>query len=221
MPTVKAVAAALMDIPGLMWHIVVADNASTDETAKRVLSSGLPYVSVLSVPGKGKGRAIRAAALESQGADIFGFIDADLSADPAAIRNLIWHIERGYDIAIGSRLLNRQGVRRGRLRTASSLLFNALRKSMLGIAVADSQCGLKLMNRKGIEILRHCKEDTWFLDIEFLACAQRRGMRVVEVPIQWDEHHYPDRVSKLSMVRDGASVLQAFMRIKNRMRNLS
>ncbi len=221
MPTVEAVARELFAIPGISWHIVVADNASTDKTAQNIREKKFPYATVLSVPGKGKGLAIRSAALEAGDADIFGFIDADLSAHPSSIRFLLDDIKKGADLAIGSRLLDRRSVRRGALRTLSSVAFNAARKVLLGIDVADSQCGLKLMNRKGMGILSVCKEDTWFLDIELLAYAQNRGMRVVEVPIQWDEHHYPGRTSKLSMVRDGAGVLQAFLRIKNRMRNLS
>lgn len=216
-PTVETVARVLMDIPDISWHIVVADNASSDQTAAKVRSLGRPDVSVLSIPGKGKGRAIR-AAVQYADADVFGFIDADLSAHPNNIKDLLKAIESEADIAIGSRLLNPRAVTRGYLRTLSSKLFNVARKQLLGIRVADSQCGLKVMNRRGIKVLKMCREDTWFLDVELLARMQQRGLRIAELPISWDENHYEGRVSKLSVVRDGFGALQAFFRIRRNIR---
>ncbi len=216
-PTIRAIEEVLQGIPEVAWHILVADNASSDKTVQRVRELDHPHVSVINISQKGKGRAIRIAA-ETPDADIFGFIDADLSAHPTSILHLLEALQDGADIAIGSRLLNPVAVRRGLLRTSSSRLFNAARKWSLGIDVVDSQCGLKLMNRKGIEILKLCKEDTWFLDIELLARAQKRGLRIAEIPIAWNEHHYEGRSSKLSLVRDGLGALRAFWRIRNNIR---
>jgi hypothetical protein len=76
------------------------------------------------------------------------------------------------------------------------------------------------MNRRGTSLLKECKENTWFLDIELLARADRAGLAVVEVPIPWEEERYEGRTSKLSLVRGGAGTLQAFWRIKKRLSNL-
>ena len=102
-PTVEAIAHELFLLPGMEWHIVVADNASTDGTARRLREKNFPYASVLFVAQKGKGRAIRESA-EYADADLFCFIDADLSADPAYIAHLLREIRQGADVAFGSRL---------------------------------------------------------------------------------------------------------------------
>lgn len=215
-PTVHEVANALNAVGSLSWHVVVADNASVDGTASVLAKAAIPFVSVITSNKKGKGAAIRAAAELAQDADYFGFIDADLSADPKFIAALLAECKAGADIAIGSRLLKPNMVKRGMLRTVSSKLFNLLRHLLLGVRVADSQCGLKIMNRRGLLVLRKCKEKKWFLDMELLARAQKQGLHIAEVPIAWDEHHYKNRKSKLSLVRDGVAAISAMMRIKTR-----
>ena len=193
--------------------VTVADNASTDGTAD--IAKGIEGVSVLSIPVRGKGAAVIAAALHSH-AEFFGFIDADLSADPADIIPVLSLVERGdCDIAIGSRLLDSTAVNRGMLRTMSSRAFNLLRKMIVGVdAVEDTQCGLKFMNARGREILASCTETGWFLDIEFLARAERAGLRIKEVPIHWNEHRFKDRKSKLALFRDSIAAVRAMIRIR-------
>jgi glycosyltransferase involved in cell wall biosynthesis len=217
-PTLETLANTLSKIPGLSWHVLVADNASTDNTAQKVRELALDNVSVLVLTKKGKGLAVRAAVEFVQDADLFGFIDADLSAQPSSIPLLLEAIKEGADIAIGSRLLHPARVRRGFFRTVSSKLFNRIRFFMLGINVVDSQCGLKIMNKKGMQVLRECSEDTWFFDMELLARAQKKGLHISELPIVWEENYYPQRKSKLSVWRDGIGALGAMLRIRKKVR---
>jgi glycosyltransferase involved in cell wall biosynthesis len=192
--------------------VTVSDNASTDGTAR--IAQGIEGVSAMSISTRGKGAAVVAAARRSN-ADIFGFIDADLSASPADIISLLSLVKRGEcDIAIGSRLLDTGIVNRGIFRTFSSRIFNILRRMIVGIAVEDTQCGLKLMNAKGREILAQCMETGWFFDIEFLMRAQRAGLHILEVPIHWNEHRFPGRAGKLNHFRDGIEAIRAMLRIR-------
>ncbi len=207
--SVAAVQAALSRFSDA--HIIVVDNASTDATAGRAAVTG---AQVLSISIKGKGAAVVAAAAQSS-ADMFGFIDADLSADPADIAGLVELILRGEcDIAIGSRLMDTRIVARTFLRTLSSRIFNLLRYLLIGVKVHDTQCGLKLMNRKGTAVLAACSETGWFFDMEFLARAEKQGLRIKEVPVHWDEHRFPERQSKLRMLRDGFGAVAAMLRIR-------
>lgn len=195
-------------------RITVVDNASTDATAERAKEAG---ARVLSIPIKGKGAAVVAAAKESD-ADMFVFIDADLSADPEDIAPLVETVLRGEcDIAIGSRLMDTDIVERAFFRTLSSHLFNLARRTLIGIRAQDSQCGLKVMNRKGTALLAACRETGWFFDIEFLARAEKNGLIIKEVPVHWDEHRFPDRQSKLRMTRDGFAAFTAMMRIRGQL----
>jgi len=196
--------------------VTVADNASTDATAE--IARSVVGVSVLSIPVRGKGAAVVEAARRSS-ADVFGFLDADLSADTADIITLLTLVEKGAcDIAIGSRLLDTGLVDRGKFRTLGSKLFNLVRKVLLGIAVQDTQCGLKVMNARGREVLARCAEQGWFFDIEFLARAERAGLRISEVPIRWREQRFAGRESKLHLFRDGVMAIAAMLRIRRQIR---
>lgn len=193
-------------------NIVVVDNASRDETAARATDAG---AAVLIVRTPGKGAAVITCAQGSD-ADVFGFIDADLSADPAHIPTFVRMISDGdYDVVIGSRLLDTSGVRRSMFRTVSSRAFNSFRKALLGIRVHDTQCGLKVMNARGRAVLALCEERGWFFDMEFLARAEKDGLKIREVPVHWDEHRFHGRKSKLR-VRDGFGALLAMVRIRTR-----
>ncbi len=204
----------------LDWRIVVADNASTDGTAEVVEGMGDPRMQVMRIAEKGKGRAIVHTAMRSS-TQLFGFIDADLSADPADILPLLAPILADEaDVVVGSRLLDTRVVARGPLRTLSSRVFNYARHAIVGISVSDSQCGLKVMNARGREVLSACTETGWFLDIEFLARAERAGLRIREVPVHWNEEAFVGRVSKLRLVRDGIGAIVAMVRIRARLAKL-
>lgn len=217
----KIIKESLMQICGALagtkdaeWNVIVADNASSDGTGDIVRLFPDPRVSWMRVEKKGKGIAIIEAARRST-SDFFGFIDADLSANPYDIIPMLTAVSNDEaDIVVGSRLLDTQFVQRSILRSASSTLFNWFRRAFLGVNVVDSQCGLKVMNARAREILRSCMEIGWFLDIEFLAKAERAGLRIREVPVHWNEQQFKGRVSKLRILRDGFGALGAMARIR-------
>lgn len=196
------------------WRIIVADNGSTDGTADIVEALHRPRVRVLSIKERGKGAAIIAAARTSD-ADLFGFIDADLSADPRDLGAFVRLItDDTADIVIGSRLIDTRLVRRSFLRSLTSRLFNLLRKSILGIHVVDSQCGLKVMNARSREMLAQCTEKGWFLDLEFLRRAEIAGLSIREIPVHWNEEQLAGHASKLRVVPDALGALRAMVRIR-------
>lgn len=206
--TVREVASVLARSGVQGWVVTVADNGSTDGTAEAVHGAGIERVRVLRVGGKGKGRAIRECATSSQ-ADIFGFIDADLSASPEHIPEFLAELEQGADLVIGSRLKDVSMVDRGLLRTFSSHMFNWYAEQQLSLGVTDTQCGLKIMNAGVRDLLKESTQDTWFLDLELLLLARLRGHVVSELPVRWQEYRYEERKSKLSMVRDGFRATRA------------
>jgi glycosyltransferase involved in cell wall biosynthesis len=209
--TLKTITDFCRSVPQHQWRIVVADNGSTDDTIK--CAKRISNVFVIEVKTRGKGAAVVEAVKQSD-SDIFCYIDADLSASPKSLPELIKLVERGTDIAIGSRLLDTSKLQRSFLRTFSSRLFNFFRKIVLGVDVTDTQCGLKALNKKGQAILASCVETGWFFDIELLAKAERAGLTVKEVAIPWQENFYPDRVSKLHVLRDGIKGVIAMLRIR-------
>lgn len=217
---------------GIDWQITVAINGTTDDTLQRVeefkIQNSKSKIQTLSCPEAGKGAAIRFAAQNSQ-ADIFGFIDADLSADPDMISPMVRKITDGQatvarerrgqaDIVIGSRLADNRTTNRSWPRTLSSQFFNLMSRLILGLKVKDAQCGLKVMNSRAKAILVNCQEKGWFLDIEFLARIAQDGFRVVEVPVPWIEFRYAMRQSQISMFKDGLGAMVAMWRIRRRLK---
>jgi glycosyltransferase involved in cell wall biosynthesis len=170
------------------WRIVIADNASTDATPEvaRALAAELPSVEVLHLPLKGRGRALRAAWLRSD-ADVLCYMDVDLSTDLRALLPLVAPLVSGHsDLAIGSRLARGSHVVRGAKRELISRLYNRLLHVTLGARFTDAQCGFKAIRADAARrLLPGVGDDSWFFDTELLVAAQRAGLRIHEVPVDW------------------------------------
>ncbi len=215
--TILVLKSTLARLPGeVLWEIVIADNGSTDDTHNKVTSILSKEIRFLSIGEKGKGIAIRKTAELCRG-DIFGFIDADLSANPDSIHKMVQIITQNQaDIVIGSRFMDEKLVNRGFFRRFTSRIFNVIQYVFFGLDIKDTQCGLKLMNTKAVQVLLECKESTWFLDLEFLYMSKKSKLRISEIPVIWTEFFYKNRVAKLNVLRDGIYAIIAFIRIKIR-----
>ncbi len=199
-----------------MWEIIVVDNASTDATRDVILKACVPNVSLITLSEKGKGRALRAGFAVATGS-LVGFTDADLSVPPHEIVNAFFEFKNNnnVDVVIGSRF-HVKSTHDGRewWRTSSSHVFNALACIIVGVHASDTQCPLKVMNKEGTRILLATKENTWFLDLEFIALLESLHTPFIEVPVSWDEHRYLGRASKLSFMKDGLGACIAMVRIR-------
>ena len=170
------------------WRIVIADNASTDATLAiaRALASELPDTDVLNLHLKGRGRALREAWSRSD-ADVVCYMDVDLSTDLRALLPLVAGLISGHsDVAIGTRLAAGSRVERGRKREVISRCYNKLLRLVLGAKFSDAQCGFKAMRADVAQRLLPAIEDNgWFFDTELLVLAQRQGLRIHEVAVDW------------------------------------
>jgi putative flippase GtrA len=170
------------------WRITIADNASTDGTlaVARRLEHELPGVGVLHLPAKGRGRALRAAWSRSE-AEVACYMDVDLSTDLRALLPLVAPLVSGHsELAIGTRLAPGSRVTRGPKRELISRAYNRLLRTAVRARFSDAQCGFKAGRTDALrELLPDVRDDAWFFDTELLVLAQRRGMRVHEVPVDW------------------------------------
>lgn len=195
------------------WRIVVADNASVDNTlavAKR-LSSLYQEVDYIHLDQKGRGRALRRAWLESD-ADVVGYMDVDLSTELEAFPPLIdGLIVEGYDVAIGSRLKKGAVVERQLKREIISRFYNLLIKLMFWNKFSDAQCGFKALTRKAVEdLVPVVKDEGWFFDSELLLRAEQKGYRIYEVPVKWIDD--PD--SRVNIVETAWGDLKGLFRVR-------
>jgi glycosyltransferase involved in cell wall biosynthesis len=170
------------------WRITIADNASTDGTlaVARRLEHELAGIAVLQVPGKGRGRALRAAWSESD-AEVACYMDVDLSTDLDALLPLVAPLVSGHsELAIGTRLAPGARVTRGPKRELISRAYNRLLRMALRARFSDAQCGFKAGRTDALRrLLPEVRDDAWFFDTELLVLAQRGGLRVHEVPVDW------------------------------------
>jgi glycosyltransferase involved in cell wall biosynthesis len=171
-------------------RITIVDNASTDSTPviARRLAHDLDRVRFLRLDEKGRGRALRAAWMNSD-ADIVAYMDVDLSTSLDALCPLVEPIIAGRaDIAIGSRLTHGARVTRGLKRECISRGYNLLLRIVLHARYRDAQCGFKAV-RAGVarQLLPMVRDEGWFFDTELLTVAERAGVRIVEIPVAWIE----------------------------------
>jgi putative flippase GtrA len=169
-------------------RITIADNASTDRTwaiACR-LAIELPGVQARRLKEKGRGRAVRQAWLSSDAA-VVAYMDVDLSTDLDALLPLVAPLLSGHSqLAIGSRLAPGARVVRSLKREIISRAYNLLLHLVLGTRVSDAQCGFKAMRADAArQLLPTVQDQAWFFDTEVLVQAQRAGMRIHEVPVDW------------------------------------
>jgi putative flippase GtrA len=194
------------------WRIVIANNASTDETARlaAALAEDLPGVELLDLPEKGRGRALRAAWLRSD-ADVLCYMDVDLSTDLKALLPLVAPLVSGHsDVAIGTRLATGAHVVRGAKRELISRTYNSLLHVALGARFSDAQCGFKAVRADvARRLLPAVRDDGWFFDTELLVLAQRQGLRIHEVPVDWVDD--PD--SRVDIVRTAVDDLRGIVRL--------
>ncbi|GAA3782895.1 dolichyl-phosphate beta-glucosyltransferase [Micromonospora maritima] len=170
------------------FRITVADNASVDGTraVAEALAAELPGVEVVHLAEKGRGRALRAAWSASP-APVLAYMDVDLSTDLAALLPLVAPLISGHsDLAIGTRLARTSRVVRGTKREVISRGYNLLLRGTLAVRFSDAQCGFKAIRADvAAELLPLVRDTGWFFDTELLVLAQRAGLRIHEVPVDW------------------------------------
>jgi putative flippase GtrA len=169
-------------------RLTIADNASTDGTwaiACR-LADELDGVRALHLDAKGRGRALRAAWGGSD-AVVLAYMDVDLSTDLSALPPLVAPLVSGHaHLAIGTRLARTARVVRGPRRELISRCYNVLLRGTLGARFSDAQCGFKAIRGDAARQLLPLVADTqWFFDTELLVLAEKAGLRIDEVPVDW------------------------------------
>jgi putative flippase GtrA len=150
------------------------------------LAAQIAEVRALALARKGRGHAL-AVAWSASDAAVLAYMDVDLSTDLAALLPLVAPLISGHsDIAIGSRLARGARVVRGAKREFISRCYNLILRGALAARFSDAQCGFKAIRA---DVARHLlplvRDTQWFFDTELLVLAQRSGLRIHEVPVDW------------------------------------
>jgi putative flippase GtrA len=211
-PSVRRLDAHLAAHFPYSYRITIADNASTDATPSiaAALAGEMPAVAAVRLEEKGRGRALR-AVWEASGAAVLAYCDVDLSTDLAALLPLVAPLISGHsDLAIGTRLGRGSRVVRGPKRELISRCYNLLLRGTLAARFTDAQCGFKAIRADVAKRLLPLVEDTgWFFDTELLVLAERAGLRIHEVPVDWVDD--PD--SRVDIVATARADLHGIWRV--------
>ncbi len=210
-PSVRRLLAHLGTAFPFTFRITIADNASTDGTwplARRL--ARLPGVRALRLEEKGRGRALRQVWSASD-ASVLAYMDVDLSTDLNGLLPLVAPLLSGHsDVAIGTRLALGARVLRGTRRELISRGYNLLLHAALGTRFSDAQCGFKAVRADRARLLLPLVEDEeWFFDTELLVLAERCGLRIHEVPVDWTD----DLDSRVQIVPTAVADLRGVLRL--------
>lgn len=188
LPTVGAIASFVSSID-FEWELIVSDDGSTDDTLALIRNLELANLRLLETArNTGKGGAVR-RGVEAAAGDLILFADADQATPIEQLPALVDAIDKGADIAIGSRSHDDASVENKSL--ARKLLSGGLQAFVrLGFRLPykDTQCGFKLFTAEAAKRLFSVQVIEGFsFDLELLYIAQRSGMAITEVPVEWHD----------------------------------
>ena len=186
------------------YRITIVDNASTDATLEvaRALEAEHANVVALHLDQQGRGRALRHAWSHSA-SPVVAYMDVDLSTDLSAFLPLVAPLLSGHsDVAIGSRLTAGSSVARAPKREIISRSYNLILRTVFATQIRDAQCGFKAVRTDiATRLLPAVEDNAWFFDTELLLLAERNGLRIHQVPVDWIDD--PDsRVHVAQTARD-------------------
>jgi len=171
------------------FEVVLVNDGSTDHTKQIVQQYSITDKRILLLDNRsnrGKGYSVRRGVQKAKG-DLILFSDADLSTPIEEYDNLKVYLDRGYDIAIGSRRMKGAGiqVRQPLHRRCLGRGFGILVEICAIRGIKDTQCGFKLFKRDiAKRIFELQKIEGFGFDVEVLFLASKHfHARVKEVPV--------------------------------------
>jgi dolichyl-phosphate beta-glucosyltransferase len=205
--------------PEVIEIIVVADG-STDDTVRiaetAAKESSTPILVRANSANHGKGYCVAQGVQMANGSRLL-MTDADLSTPLTEVDRLAPSLNRGYAVAVGSRILRGKGilVERSSRRAVVGKLFALLTSRLVATGIHDTQCGFKLFETESARnIFARLTVNRFAFDVEVLVIAAAQGYRVAEIPVSWRE----DPRSNVHLLRDSCDMFQDLLRIRRQLR---
>jgi len=206
---------AYLSAQSYAWEVLIVLDGGRPGAPEEIAEAlgGRSHVSILdNHVNRGKGWSVRRGMLAARGRYRV-FIDADLSLPIDGMPTLIDALERGADVAIGSRALPASQIT-GHLagfRTSMGHAFNLIVRFITRCSLRDTQCGFKGFRAEAAHrIFRVQRLDRFGFDVEVLWLARRFGYRIVEVPVTCHYHG----ASSVRRAWDALSMLLDLLRIR-------
>ncbi|MEW6295025.1 MAG: glycosyltransferase [Candidatus Diapherotrites archaeon] len=188
------------------FELIVVDDNSKDNSRKIIKEFAKNKKAIKLIEfekGPTRRENLAQSFLQAKG-NIVVFLDLDSIQSLSAIPELVEEIRKGEDIALGSRYVKGSRIKRRISRRLMSLLYNKFIQFYFNSKIRDHNCGIKAFKRKKlIELVKELGYDAslsrgWFWDAELLIRAQKKGMKIIELPVVWHEQ----RKSSFSLMRE-------------------
>jgi dolichyl-phosphate beta-glucosyltransferase len=180
-----------LDSRAKSYEVIVVDDGSFDGTADLVkkFERVRERIRLIRSPRNyGKGHAVKMGMLNARGQKVL-FADADGSSPVPELERLEQALAAGADLAIGSRAKKSQdtSIKTVWYRKYLGRMFNACVNWVLLPEIADTQCGFKFFTKNAARFLfEHQTANGFSFDVEILYLARRAGLKIEEVPINWE-----------------------------------
>ncbi len=196
----------LEEHPEINYRITIVDNESTDGTERIAgkICEDNEKIKYIRIMEKGVGIAFRTAVLENQ-CEVIGYMDIDMSTDLSALSVMYktFCSEQGIQIVNASRYHKKSElIGRKWYRNMISYVLIGLLKCVFRMKATDAICGFKFFKKEAVEELlkESAKEMGWFLLIEVLLRAEKKGMKILELPVKWTyEEHTKVNIKKVTI----------------------
>lgn len=177
------------------YQLTILDNGSEDETPEigKRLEEKYPEVTYVRVGERGVGVAFR-KGIELNTCDIVGYMDIDLSTDLKYLGKTIKMFQKYPKLQYvnGSRF-SKDSDTKGRkwYRKITSMGLVILLKTIFRMKATDAVCGFTWIRKEAAEELvkESSNDNGWFYTIEFLLRAERKDMKIYDMPVEWQEDY--------------------------------
>jgi glycosyltransferase involved in cell wall biosynthesis len=216
--SVTELLATLEDL-GRPFELIFVDDVSRDRTRELIAQILAAHPerelrAILHERNLGRGGSVSDGFRAARG-DVVGYLDIDLEVHCRYIPSLVQAIERGADVATVRRIyalqlrhLDRYLMSRG---------YSWLVKRLLGTRLQDTETGYKFFRREPLlPVLDAIEDPGWFWDTEFMLRAERRGLRIAEIPGAYVRRE--DKTSTVSGLRDSLAYFAKLWRFRRRLR---
>lgn len=208
-------------------EVIAVDDGSRDATPQILeeFRRGHAYLRLIAHEhNRGKGAALKTAAAAARGRWLLT-VDADATYGFDGVEDYLARLEAGCDAAIGNRrdlatrfVLHPTDFWYIGWRHVIGWIFARLARAIVGLRVADPQCGFKAYRT---EVARRrfpeVDADRFDFDVELLALLALHGHSVAQLPVVY---FYRDQPTTLRLFRDGAAMLRRLLQIRLKLRRL-
>lgn len=206
---------AYLEVQPFSFEVIIVDDGSQDSTAEMVerFAAENSKVYLIRLPqNRGKGYAVKTGMLKACG-KLRLFADADGATPITELAGLKKAIDAGADVAVASRALRDDShtVKSKFHRKLMGTVFNFIVRTLTVKGINDTQCGFKLFSAEAANSAFSLQRIQDFgFDVEVLYICQKKGCRIVEVPVNWTD--IPG--SKVKLLRDSLRMFKDVVKIR-------